>query len=211
MVQVPLVRSKNSATLAGNIALWIARRIEARVANDRSKHLSRTLRRAVSSRKVSKNSAVAEVPHYWAPAYHDGRGIARPRRRRGGVLVWFKDPINDPRLFGGQAPLTRPGRLTKAQFQVGLRENRKRPRSDPFMIIAKASPRFASPRRSVATGKTVFTRQNPFFERAFDAELRKTGARQMDDGTIEMIGDVIDSKTRHNRAPFVKKKARFRI
>lgn len=108
------------------------------------------------------------VPHYWAPYYHDGRGTVRPRGSRR-VLVWFRDPLrNDPRLKG-RFPVykTELKRLTKEQFQAGLRANKLNP-GNPVMIVALESPRGGG-----------FARSNPFFDRAFDKLLRPREESQM--------------------------------
>lgn len=65
------------------------------------------------------------VPHYWAVYVHDGRG-APVLPRRGSVLVWFRNPNNDPRLRGGRYPVraSQVRHLTRTQFEFWLAENR---------------------------------------------------------------------------------------
>jgi hypothetical protein len=56
------------------------------------------------------------TPYYWALAYHNGRGpITMPK---GHYMVWFKDPLLDPRLSGGR-PFRRASlrRLTPGEFK----------------------------------------------------------------------------------------------
>lgn len=65
------------------------------------------------------------IPHYWAVYVHDGRG-APVLPRAGSVMVWFRNPNNDPRLRGGRYPerASQVRRLTRTQFEFWLAENR---------------------------------------------------------------------------------------
>lgn len=80
------------------------------------------------------------VPHYWAAYVHDGRGPVRPKSAT--MLVWFRNPNNDPRLSGGRSPVRARGakRLSSGQFKKWADINRQ--------IIR---------RYRQATGKTVLT------------------------------------------------------
>lgn len=83
------------------------------------------------------------IPHYWAVYLHDGRGPFRPRRRNVKFLVWFAAPADDPRLRSGYPVRETDIRiLSKAQFQAGLEENKRRLLSggSPYMFVAKAWP-----------------------------------------------------------------------
>lgn len=60
------------------------------------------------------------TPYYWAEYAHDGRGPIRAKPGR--LLVWFKDPDEDPRLRGGGPFRARDRRhLTKSQFRAAVR------------------------------------------------------------------------------------------
>lgn len=103
---------------------------------------SKTLRQSLTKVFVSDTVAKLTIPHYWAIYVHDGRG---PITKRSGFLVWFRDPGDDPRTSGGLQHPVRASeirRLTKTQFQAGLRANREHLASggDPFlapMIVTK--------------------------------------------------------------------------
>ena len=101
---------------------------------------SRTLGRAVTYYKDTETEGAVHLPHYWAVYLHDGRGrITMPP---GQYLVWFRNPLNDPRLRGGNYPVTRREirRLSKVEFEFWLEENRRaRRRKTPVpMIIARS-------------------------------------------------------------------------
>lgn len=120
---------------------------------------SRQMRRLLNIYTVNENTGCINVPHYWAVILHDGRG---PSPRDGeGLLIWFPNPNNDPRLRGGRYPVRRSDvrHLTKSEFQAAQRVNqqiikRYKERTGKFsltksdydqmnlyMIIAKRSPR----------------------------------------------------------------------
>lgn len=87
---------------------------------------SEQLRAGLITIEEAKGKGKLHVPHYWALYIHDGRG---PSPGAGGgdkILVWFKDPKNDPRYPGGVYPvrLSQVKRLTKAQFRKWSRINR---------------------------------------------------------------------------------------
>lgn len=67
------------------------------------------------------------VPHYWAPFYHDAEKRGVVKASPGGMLVWFRNKFDDPRLFGGNSPVTRSQvrHLTKADFRKWSAENRR--------------------------------------------------------------------------------------
>ncbi len=91
-----------------------------------------------SNRDSARYSLV--VPHYWAAYVHDGRGPVRPGSAT--LLVWFRNPNNDPRLNGGRSPVRLSGarKLSQGQFKQWSDVNRN--------IIQ---------RYKKATGKTVLT------------------------------------------------------
>lgn len=85
------------------------------------------------------------VPHFWAVILHDGRGPVYP-----GVnaryLVFFVNSRDDPRLSEGYPVDPNDGRrLTKAEFEFGIRENERRYKLNPgggrsqYMIVMKDS------------------------------------------------------------------------
>lgn len=111
------------------------------------------------------------IPHYWAIWYHDGRGSVSPVNAR--KLVFFDDPSNDPRIKNGR-PVTESQvrRLTKAQYDEGLKQNRLRPPgSRPFMyVVDSVGP--AAPRPFFnQLAKGAEQRAAPVVERAFEREL----------------------------------------
>lgn len=124
---------------------------------------SRTLRNAIRL-IIHENEGRAElfIPHYWAVWYHDGRGPVKPVSAR--KLVFFDDPNDDPRLKGGY-PVTpaQVKRLTKSQYQEGLRRNAERAARGlrPFMYVvdsvgASKSHRFFDRLAATADTAAVF-------------------------------------------------------
>lgn len=98
---------------------------------------SNTLSRAVTSFVEGGGlGGAVHIPHYWAVFVNDGRRpFAMPGDR---VMVWFRNPLNDPRLRGGNYPVNRADlrHLNKEQFQFWLEENRRaRARGVPVPMI----------------------------------------------------------------------------
>lgn len=92
---------------------------------------SRTLRNALTTYQTG-NRGYMNVPHYWAIYYHEGH--TRPIiPRTASMLVWYKNPAQDPRLSGGY-PVRRSQvrKLTSAEF--------KRDRAAGKLIVTKRSP-----------------------------------------------------------------------
>lgn len=82
---------------------------------------SKTLARGLTVRKDGPGKYVITVPHYWAIMVHNGR---RPFSKQQ-LMVWYKNPSQDPRTRGGYPVRVRDRRrLTKAQFQSALRAGR---------------------------------------------------------------------------------------
>lgn len=135
---------------------------------------SRTLKAAVRL-IIDENEQRADlfIPHYWAIWYHDGRGRVSPVSAR--KLVFFDNKNNDPRLPGGRYPETEAQvrRLTRRQYQDGLRINRERAELGlrPFMFVVdsvRASrPRPFFDRLSQGSAK----RADPVALRIFEREL----------------------------------------
>lgn len=85
------------------------------------------------SRKIRDNLVVVVDPTittgfvvaepYWARFYHDGRGVVpHDGPKSPGVLVWYKNPDNDPRLpSGGAIRAIDVRRLTKPEFDDALK------------------------------------------------------------------------------------------
>jgi hypothetical protein len=126
------------------------------------------LQDALNTLELTDTTGRINVPHFWARWFHDGRGpaIGNP------LLIWFRDPADDPRLPGGRYPVKRSQvkHLTGTQLRRWNRINQKiisaykrstgkrdldgsdyRAMKLP-MIIAKRSP-----------GKSDFVTGVPFF------------------------------------------------
>jgi len=77
---------------------------------------------------LSKTEGVARsrvyLDHYWAVYVHDGRGAPfGPTKAR--VLVWFRNPKNDPRLKNGYPVRAGIRRLSKDEIIFWQGENRQ--------------------------------------------------------------------------------------
>lgn len=88
---------------------------------------SRTLRRALTIKKLDEGGHALTIPHYWAIYYHDGRGPVRPVN--GKYLVYFSRIEDDPRVRGGRDyPVRkadiRPLRLAPGEFRRLVREGK---------------------------------------------------------------------------------------
>lgn len=107
---------------------------------------SRTLARALSSYVVFRSGrypnveGYLEIPHYWAVYVHDGRNPFRKQR----YMIWWRNPLRDPRLRGGKTPerASQLRSLTRAEWIAANKENRDHLRrgGDPFdmpVIITK--------------------------------------------------------------------------
>ena len=149
---------------------------ERELAEARRRIPSRTLKAALQL-IIDENRSRAHlfIPHYWAIYYHDGRGSVSPRSAK--KLVFFDNPREDPRNRGGARAVRASGerRLTKAQYEQGLRINaERRARGQrPFMYVVDAvgpsrpRPFFdqMAPKASERTG--------PRARRAFDREIQR--------------------------------------
>lgn len=135
---------------------------------------STTLKRAMQLLvNVSKQEARLYIPHYWALYYHDGHGTITPKRAR--KLVFFDNPKDDPRLDNGKTPEreAQVGRLTKQQYQDGIKRNRKRAARGqrPFMyVVDSVGPTPGDPFFDRASGGAS-ERADDFVERQLDKEL----------------------------------------
>lgn len=114
----------------------LARRAEAQAERGMP---SKRLRRSLQIQRPSDSVAVLHVPEYWAFFVHYGT-----QRVTDKLMVWFKDPRNDPRL-SPRPPVRRRDikKLTPAQFRAAREANQ--------LIIAynrraiKAVPFFENP------------------------------------------------------------------
>ena len=101
---------------------------------------SRTLRRDMQIFYGGREQrGVLRFPYFWAVYVHDGRGPFGPRRGSE-FLVWFRNPRDDPRTQGGRRYPRRERdirKLTRAQFEEGLRRNKSRPPGRPLMIVVR--------------------------------------------------------------------------
>ena len=113
---------------------------------------SNTLARYLSAEIVAESPGevigALTVPHFWAQWAHDGRGPAAPTRTR--FLVWFRNPLNDPRLRGGRYPIRRRDvrHLTEQQWKFWLNENRLAARRNvppPMIIVQHVGPAAGTP------------------------------------------------------------------
>lgn len=135
---------------------------------------SKTLRKAMELiLEVSKGRARLYIPHYWAIYYHDGHGTITPKRAR--KLVFFDNPKDDPRLDNGVTPEreAQVGRLTKQQYQDGIKKNRKRAARGqrPYMyVVDSVGPTPGDPFFDRAA-KGAPARADRFFEKELTREL----------------------------------------
>jgi len=135
-----------------------------------SKQLRRLMNRKTILATAQKATGVVNSPHYWAVYYHIGRKNLPPiTPKSANVLVWFKDPRDDPRLTNGQSPVYRSEvrrlNLSAQQFRA-LRKAGK-------LIVTKRSPR---------SGPAKFN-GNPFFSntggmQGMDARLKSISQRE---------------------------------
>lgn len=141
-----------------------------------SGQLAAALNENVETETDTEASGYLNVPHYWAPFYHDRERRGVVNAAPGGMLVWFRDKKRDPRLPGGIYPVTKSQvrHLTKGEFRAFSEENRRvvaaycratgkrrkdLTRSDYMamelpMIVTKQSPRH---------GDIGAVKDNPFF------------------------------------------------
>lgn len=119
------------------------------------------LKSALQIKYINSYSGFLWVPHYWAIYVHSGRNTVRPTVST--YLVWFRDPLDDPRYPRGKYPVRKSEvrRLTKDQFRTWaaknreiIREYKKRTGKTKLessdyesmqlpMVVAKRSPRNA--------------------------------------------------------------------
>lgn len=88
---------------------------------------SQQLQAALFAQELTDSRGIIRVPHYWAVFAHDGRGPSPGAAGTGKILVWFRDPKDDPRYPGGKYPVHRSDikHLTRGQFRKWSRINQK--------------------------------------------------------------------------------------
>lgn len=128
---------------------------------------STQLGQALDMAVINQFLARISVPHYWAVYLHDGtdkfsagrlhpfgkrepaakrRGLPRPKRDRKKTvyLVWFRNPLDDPRLRAGKYPerVSQIRRLTKAQWDFWSLQNKiaRKRGTPPPMIFREEHP-----------------------------------------------------------------------
>lgn len=104
---------------------------------------SRQLAAALSVIVDGPGRARLHIPHYWAKYLNEGRGAFGPSSAK--VLVWFRNPGDDPRTPGGIYPVTENDirRLTPDQFYEWLQKNREaraRGELEPMIVAAYVGP-----------------------------------------------------------------------
>lgn len=90
----------------------------------RSKILSDQLRRGLYLQELTPTQYALIVPHFWATYIHDGRGAVTGKP----LLIWFRNPKDDPRLLNGNTPerLSQTRRLTSGEFKKWSTINREK-------------------------------------------------------------------------------------
>jgi hypothetical protein len=147
------------------------------IAADLAEQFLEVVKRRVQSQTIRDNLVILNGPDpsevrivalpYWSAWYHNGRGIVEPSGAH--ILVWYKDPSQDPRK---PTNIFAPGRrLTKEEFQsaskAGLLVITKRAGpSTPHPFFDEAMVEFAS-QFVLATEKDV--------NAAVMAQLREAG------------------------------------
>ena len=88
---------------------------------------SEQLQAGLYTQELTDSRGLIRVPHYWARFIHDGRGPSPGASGTGKILVWFRDPKDDPRYPGGIYPVRRSDvkRLTRGQFRKWSRINQQ--------------------------------------------------------------------------------------
>lgn len=155
--------------------------------------VSNTLAQFMKMEMVSEREGLIvsalSVPHYWAGILHFGRGPVSPQAAS--VLVWFRNPRDDPRYPGGVYPQRKSQirKLTKGQWDFWVAQNRlARANNLPEPMIVR--------RWSGGTKPRPFFSNHPpdggmagFPKRAFG--LAAAAARQH---ILETIGDNLHVK-----------------
>ncbi len=149
-------------TLIGKLLTLGARRVRPEIP-------STTLRLALRKIVSSDTEGSLFIPHYWAVYVHDGRD-APFGPRTATLLVFWRNPVNDPRLVNGQTPKRafQLRRLTLREFRKAAKqehEAREDGRISPVTITRRVRNR---------------TTATPFFSntggmRGFAAEANKEG------------------------------------
>jgi len=112
---------------------------------------SRTLSAALLKLRISTTLTLLYIPHYWAIFVHDGRVPFRSKK----IMIWFRNPRDDPRLRGGKTPerLADLPKLTKAQYKAGIAANLK---ADPTQKNPSLWPMIITPGIKTPTMPALF-------------------------------------------------------
>lgn len=86
---------------------------------------SSQLRNRLFVQQITATQYALIVPQFWATYIHDGRGPVTPKTAS--LLIWFRNPKDDPRLLNGRTPdrLSQTRRMTKGEFKKWSRINRQ--------------------------------------------------------------------------------------
>lgn len=100
-------------------------------------------------------------PYFWAGILDQGRGPVHARER---MLIWFRDPEDDPRLIDGYPKTVaeaRGRRLTQAEYEFGLMMNRiaYANKDQPFMLVRPSSAGFPGFQFTVKAAEVLNAKQ----------------------------------------------------
>lgn len=103
------------------------------------------LRESLTLRRTSPETIQLYIPEYWAIYVHDGRRTIDRDLRGNGILVFFRNPNDDPRLRNGKYPerLADLRRLTRAEFlrfSALNREAQRQGRQGPMIVTNRVRP-----------------------------------------------------------------------
>ncbi len=88
---------------------------------------SEQLRAGLIAEEMTSSTGRLHVPHYWAQWVHDGRGPAPGSTGSTSILVWFRNPKDDPRYPGGIYPVRKSQirHLSRGEFKKWSRINQR--------------------------------------------------------------------------------------
>lgn len=118
---------------------------------------SRQLRRQLKIKRIADDKVNVSLEPYWAYWVHEGRGAFSASQ--GKLLIWFRNPRNDPRLRQGRSPNRRGElrKLTKQEFAYWSRKNREAKRAGrvlPMNVARSVGP--VKPSRFFTKGMRPF-------------------------------------------------------
>lgn len=98
---------------------------------------SNTLANALSIVVDSSTQGHLYIPHYWAIYVNDGRGPVAPVVAK--FLVWFRNPLDDPRIKDGYPERASDiRRLTREEFRYWAAKNAEAGFGHEPMIVARS-------------------------------------------------------------------------